>query len=85
MRFDALYAASLSADAVPELVSALPALPADLRCPVARRLLDRWPPGETVPLRTWNWSVARARRQISEHEARLLSGCPPESVDQATG
>src|SRR5439155_4187320 len=44
VRFDAAYATSLSADAAPVLIDALPALPRDLQCPIARRMLRRWPP-----------------------------------------
>jgi hypothetical protein len=69
--FDVGYVASLSADAVPVLLAALPALPSDAECRIARRLLERWPPGARVALRTWNWSDARARREVEGHARRL--------------
>lgn len=74
---DVRYMTSLSADAVPVLIEALPALPADARCEVAQRLLEKWPPGADVPLRTWNWSDARARAEVQENAARLRSMAPP--------
>jgi hypothetical protein len=70
-RFDVAYATSLSADAVPVLLAALPTLPADTRCTVARRLLHRWPPEERTALRSWSWSSDRARREVRGNE-RLL-------------
>jgi hypothetical protein len=75
--FDAGYLASLSADAVPVILAALPALPADARCRVAQRLLQRWPPTQPAPLRSWSWSSARARQAITEHAAalRTTSAC----------
>lgn len=70
-RFDVVYATSLSADAVPVLLDALPGLPPDARCRSAQRLLERWDPGARAPLRTWNWSESRARRAVSEQQHRL--------------
>jgi hypothetical protein len=69
--FDAEYAGSLGADAVPVLVGALHALPSEARGPLACRLLRRWPPAERPPVRSWNWSDRRARRVIAEQEVRL--------------
>jgi hypothetical protein len=76
--FDAQYAASLSADAVPVLVAALPHLPPPDQCAVARVLLKRWGASDT-DWRTWNWSRSRARRLVSEHadELRAMNSCPP--------
>ena len=73
---DVRYMTSLSADAVPVLMEALPALPAEARCEVARHLLQKWPPGARMPLRTWNWSDARARREVREREDWLRSIAP---------
>jgi hypothetical protein len=75
-RFDVVYATSLSADAVPVLLGALPTLPSADRCGIAQRLLSRWPPGVRVPLRTWSWSDARARREVQEHADRLREMAP---------
>ena len=58
--FDVEYAASLSADAAPVLLHALPELtPADA-CVAAERLAG-WA-GRDTDWRTWNWSRARAAR-----------------------
>jgi len=88
VRFDAVYAASLSADAVPELIAALPALPHDLQCPIARRMLRRWPPDTQRSIRGWNWSVERAADAVRAHEAELrqMGGtnqrCEPTAPDR---
>lgn len=71
--FDAVYAAGLSGDATPLLIEALPALPGDVRCQLAKRVLARWPPGRSLSLRGWNWSAARASRAVQAHEAQLRS------------
>ncbi len=73
VRFDVAYATSLSADAVPVLIDALPALPRDVQCPLARQMLRRWPPGGDRSIRTWSWSAARASEAMREHEAGLRS------------
>ena len=69
---DARYLASLSADAVPTLMAALPDLPPEPRCVLARGLLKRWGPETAAEAdwRSWNWSVARARELVgAEAEA----------------
>jgi len=73
VRFDAAYATSLSADAVPVLIDALPALPRDVQCPLARHMLGRWPPDRDRSIRSWSWSAARATDAVREHEALLRS------------
>jgi hypothetical protein len=73
VRFDVAYATSLSADAVPVLIDALPALPSDVQCPVARHMLRRWPPDGDRSIRSWNWSAARASNAVRGHEAQLRS------------
>ncbi len=70
-KFDARYAASLSADAVPELIAALPGLPTDDGCILATRILERWPPSEPADWRTWNRSRAEALRVIEENRTSL--------------
>jgi hypothetical protein len=77
-RFDVAYATSLSADAVPVLLDALSALPADVQCPLARHLLRRWSQDGDRTIRTWNWSVARASNAVREQEARLRSLVGPQ-------
>ncbi len=71
--FDVAYARSLSADAVPVLLDALPALPRDVRCPLARHLLRRFTPDRETSVRNWNWSASRARAAMREHESTLTA------------
>jgi hypothetical protein len=78
VRFDVAYATSLSADAVPVLIDALPALPNDVQCPLARHMLRRWPPDRDRAIRSWNWSAVRASAAVREHEARLRSMVGPD-------
>jgi hypothetical protein len=80
--FDVTYATSLSADAVPVLLAALPNVPAESRCRLAEGMLRRWPIEQKASFRTWSWSDARARRAVRA-EATLLRqlarpgvGCP---------
>lgn len=68
---DALYLASLSADAVPVLVAALPDLPPGSRCAVARRLLERWVDADEPDWRNWNLAVARARTVVGRETSEL--------------
>jgi hypothetical protein len=69
--FDALYATRLSADAVPELVAALPNLNPQDRCTVASGVLKRWANLQASDWRVWNWSRARASQVLHENEASL--------------
>jgi hypothetical protein len=78
VRFDVAYATSLSADAVPVLVNALPALPRDVQCPLARHMLRRWPAERHRSIRSWNWSAERASNTVREHEAWLRAMVGPE-------
>jgi hypothetical protein len=88
VQFDAAYATSLSADAVPALIEALPALSRDLQCPIARRMLRRWPPGRERSIRSWSWSVERAADAVRAHEAELRQmvganqRCEPTGADR---
>jgi hypothetical protein len=77
-RFDVAYATSLSADAVPVLIDALPALAPDVQCPLARHMLERWPPDRERSLRNWNWSAVRASDAVREHEAQLRAMLGPD-------
>jgi hypothetical protein len=85
VRFDAAYATSLSADAVPELIDALGALPRDPQCPIARRMLRRWPPGREGSIRSWNWSTERARNAVRAHAAELRLMAGPNQRCEPTG
>jgi len=78
VRFDVAYATSLSADAVPVLLGALPALPEDVQCRLARHMLRRWSPDRVRSIRSWSWSAARASDAVREHEARLRSMVGPD-------
>jgi hypothetical protein len=84
-RFDAPYAASLSADAVPPLLAALPAVRYELRCAAADRLLDRWDRSDT-DWRSWSLSRARARSAVSRQRAELraMTPCPTVAVRTET-
>ncbi|HEY1402724.1 MAG TPA: DUF4173 domain-containing protein [Pyrinomonadaceae bacterium] len=77
--FDGQYAASLSADAVPSLVAALPSLGRDERCYVASALSARWSgraPGEDW--RAWSLARSRAWRTVAAHQESLSEAtCPP--------
>ena len=76
--FDGWYAASLSADAVPLLLEALPRLDGPAQCTVAaglRRQLERL---ESDDWRNWNFARARARDLLHDQETRLQAlRCPP--------
>ncbi len=74
--FDAAYAVSLSGDAVPVLLNALPRLPPKDRCDIATVLLHRWGEASDADWRTWNWGRARARRLVAEHRPALTAACP---------
>ncbi len=62
-QFDAEYAASLSADAVPALVAALPSLPPDVQADVAARLWSLWSQNAD-DWRSWNWGRFSASRAV---------------------
>ena len=75
--FDADYAASLSADAVPALLETLPALGRYNRCVIALNLLDRQSSLEIMDWRTWNRSRARARSSLQVNKEALAGlACP---------
>ncbi|HYH83404.1 MAG TPA: DUF4173 domain-containing protein [Longimicrobium sp.] len=75
VRFDAYYAASLSADAVPGLLRRLDAVPADARCLVAARLLRDWS-GADEDWRAWSLGRARAVSAVDARRAELQAMCP---------
>lgn len=80
--FDASYAASLSADAVPALASSLPAMSLDQRCTVAASLLRRWPESAGADWRTWNWSRREAQEIVLENVVTLrAAACSPVETD----
>jgi hypothetical protein len=77
--FDAEYAASLSADAVPALISALPSLSREERCFVARELSHRSTrSGFNGDWRAWNLARTRAWHAVAAHREELSDAtCPP--------
>ncbi len=81
--FDGWYAASLSADAVPPLLEALPRLDGREQCRVAAGLGNRLRELERDDWRSWNFARARARHLLHDQETRLQAlRCPrttPES------
>jgi hypothetical protein len=75
--FDGWYAASLSADAVPPLLAALPRLDGPSRCAVATGLITQRGRLERDDWRNWNFARARARRLLIDQEGRLRAlACP---------
>ncbi|HYF93748.1 MAG TPA: DUF4173 domain-containing protein [Symbiobacteriaceae bacterium] len=77
-RFDAAYAASLGADAVPVLIEALPGLaPAD-QSVIAQWLLVRNNTHRMDDWRNWNWSRAKATRLIESNREALNSWAGPQ-------
>lgn len=69
--FDASYAMSLSADAVPSLVEGVAELRKKERETVARMLLIRWASTREQDWRSWNWSRAQARQAVQANRTRL--------------
>src|SRR6266498_689039 len=69
--FDAAYAASLSADAAPELIAALPKLNRSQRCALASQILQSRPIAGSPGWRRWNWSRAEAARALAAGEQEL--------------
>src|SRR5215475_16115949 len=69
--FDAAYAASLSSDAVPELIDAMPKLNRSQRCALASQILKTRPIAEGSGWRRWSWSRAEAARALAAGEQEL--------------
>jgi len=82
VRFDAVYAASLSADAVPSLLRRLGAVPADARCPVAQRLLHDWS-GADEDWRAWSLGRSRAVSAVHARGSELRAMCPAPAPARA--
>jgi len=83
VRFDALYATSLSGDAVPALLARFDAVPADARCQVADRLLRGWS-GADEDWRAWSLGRHGAVNAVRAHRAELRALCP-SAVRPAAG
>lgn len=77
IQFDEPYAASLSADALPVLIEALPSLPQDQRCRLSLELRQRW--GSEQPLLRWNLAFrmatawGRAPTMVIEQDSTCLA------------
>jgi hypothetical protein len=78
VQFDAAYASSLSADAVPVLIDALPAMPREVQCLIARQMLRRWAPDQERSIRGWNWAASGASDAVREHETQLRPMVGPD-------
>jgi len=73
--FDASYAATLSRDAWPELIAALPRLSSSDRCLLVRRFRE-----EEYDWRSWNLSRMQANELMRRHAPELnawRTSCPP--------
>jgi Domain of unknown function (DUF4153) len=74
---DAEYVSSLSADAVPVLVDALPAMNEAERATAAAQLLSAWAAPSSRDWRTWNWSRAQAWQAIRSQRQILQALAMP--------
>ena len=77
--FDGWYAASLSADAVPLLLEALPRLDGRQQCTVAAGLREQLGRLERDDWRNWNFARAQARRLLRDQSARLQTDVCPKA------
>ncbi|HEX8845016.1 MAG TPA: DUF4173 domain-containing protein [Pyrinomonadaceae bacterium] len=77
--FDADYAASLSADAMPALIESLPSLNESARRVVASRVLNNWARHGRADWRSWNWSRSRYRRTVLENMNLLRAIVTPQN------
>lgn len=73
--FDVYYAASLSTDAAPALLEALPTLNKHDRCLIENEMFQRLPQLQSADWRTWNWSRREALSLLQERAEALLVGC----------
>jgi hypothetical protein len=80
--FDARYLTSLSADAVPSLIEAIPSASQENRPAIARALLFRWSGPDNQDWRAWSWSRARAHATVNAHidELSALAGADVSTV-----
>jgi hypothetical protein len=77
--YDGAYLTSLSADAVPTILSRLEQLPMAEQCRASRYLLKRWSGQRPGGWRTWNLSDSRARRLVANITVPAM--CPAEEVE----
>ncbi len=76
---DVAYLGTLSADAVPALLQALPELPHAAGCPLAEALHRRWGGAAAGDWRNWSPPEARARREVAR--LGLTPPCSPRPPD----
>ena len=69
--FDDYYVTTLSADAVPAIVAALPSLATEPRCNIARELISQWSPPTTFDWRTWNFGRWQAWQSVGANMGNL--------------
>jgi hypothetical protein len=79
--FDPYYAASLSADAAPALLYALPALGESNRRIIALRLLEDVDSDGSADWRSWNWARAERRKVLGENIDALSTFAAPSGVE----
>jgi len=72
-RFDAAYVGGLSADALPAVFAALPALPVVQQCALSRALHERWKGPRAG--RDWNLSRAKAAAEIAQARLPVRDSC----------
>ncbi|MEO6391593.1 MAG: DUF4173 domain-containing protein, partial [Pyrinomonadaceae bacterium] len=74
---DIYYLTRLSKDAMPDLLTVMPAMTHTDRCLVAGELLHRSSLELPTDWRSWNWSRSVARRQLHAAESQIETfGCP---------
>ena len=78
--FDASYVVGLSADAVPALITTLPAMQEYDRCTTAAQIIQRWSPPKKFDPLTWNWDRSQAWQAVNANWAYLQSvACPQKN------
>jgi len=82
--FDAYYAASLSADAVPTLLDALPVASHYDQCVITKSLLRRYDELGSSDWRSWNLARAQARAAIENHVLGLREAACPQLMSPST-
>ena len=77
---DTSYVASLSADAVPALIAALPKMSAHDECVTAARILGRWSPPQHFDALTWNLDRSLAWQAVGANWNYLQGvACPQQN------
>ena len=70
-KLDGPHLATLSAEAVPHALAALPLVTPEARCSMATTLIDRWYDRPAADWRGWNRSRANARAQVATRVGEL--------------